>query len=443
MKRQPHELPRSLRHHAIVALLCGVISYLVLFMLKSSVLFGTASDAALDVVMRGQANGEIARHGPPLTLLDIDDADYARLGRPLVFPRDRLALLLTRVAAAKVALVVIDVDISWPDAPERTGALRAALEKLRDAKGPPVLLVREALATGEDSKLYLPRSDFDDLTGPGSNLRFVVADLMTSEDGIVRRVRPWQTVCDAGKTHVLPGVQLAAWSAYGAPNAAAALDVLDARLNAHARSCAGERMPDPLHHVPVTLAGPSGTRQFVDRPGYDRVVLRFGWKGSPRFVRDASGAIAFAVVPATPLLDAKQTPDDSLLKNRIVVVGISAAAARDSHATPLGIMPGDMLVANLLYTSLGEGPPSEAGLLVGLLIALVMSVITFGLWVVSRRVFDLNVVLVREGLKIVLTGFWAVMAWLFLARGAVLDYAFPQYVVITYLAYSEGFDNLF
>ena len=443
MKTQPHELPRSLRHHAIVALLCGVVSYLVLFMLKSSVLFGGASDAALDVVMRSQANAQIARHGPPLTLLDVDDADYARLGRPSVFPRDRLALLLARVAAAKAALVVIDVDVSWPDAPERTQALHAALAKLRDVKGPPILLVREALSTGEDSKLYLPKSDFDDLTGAGSNLRFVVADLMTSEDGIVRRVRPWQTVCEAKRTHVLAGVQLAAWSAYGAQNAAAALDALDARLNARSRACAGERMADPLHHVPVTLAGPSGTRQFIDKPGSDRVVLRFGWEGSPRFVRDARGAIAFAVVPATALLDPRQTPDDTLLKNRIVVVGISAAAARDSHATPLGVMPGDMLVANLLYTSLGEGPPSEAGLPVGLVIALAMSAITFGLWVVSRRIFDLNVVLVREGLKIVLTGFWAILAWLFLARGAVLDYAFPQYVVITYLAYSEGFDNLF
>src|SRR5215469_16340882 len=153
MNSQPQHLKRSLRHHAIVALLCGLLSYAVVYALRSSVLF----DAAIDMVMRSQADEKIARPGPALTLFDVGDEDDARLGRPLVFPRDKLALLLARVAGARARMIVVDVDVSWPDAPERVKVLHAALTQLRKAGTPPVLLVREAFTTGEGSKLYLPQ----------------------------------------------------------------------------------------------------------------------------------------------------------------------------------------------------------------------------------------------------------------------------------------------
>src|SRR5215472_866274 len=133
MNSQPQHLKRSLRHHAIVALLCGLLSYAVIYALRSSVLFGAASDAAIDMVMRSQADEKIARPGPALTLFDVGDEDDARLGRPLVFPRDKLALLLARVAGARARMIVVDVDVSWPDAPERVKVLHAALTQLRKA----------------------------------------------------------------------------------------------------------------------------------------------------------------------------------------------------------------------------------------------------------------------------------------------------------------------
>ena len=156
-----------------------------------------------------------------------------------------------------------------------------------------------------------------------------------------------------------------------------------------------------------------------------------------------SSQIAFAVAPMGPFLKSPNSASLDLLANRIVVIGVSAAAARDLHQTPLGEMPGSMVVANLLFTQLGEGAATESGFWIGLVISLAMSSITFGVWVFSRHLFDLNIIVVREGLKLFLTAFWGIIAWVFLAHSAVPDYAFPQYVVITYLAYAEGIDQLF
>src|SRR4029078_1781726 len=144
-----------------------------------------------------------------------------------------------------------------------------------------------------------------------------------------------------------------------------------------------------------------------------------------------SSQIAFAVAPMGPFLKSPNSASLDLLANRIVVIGVSAAAARELHETPLGEMPGSMVVANLLFTQLGEGAATESGFWIGLVISLAMSSITFGVWVFSRHLFDLNIIVVREGLKLFLTAFWGIIAWVFLAHSAVPDYAFPQYVVIT------------
>src|SRR5476651_422761 len=189
--RQPSR-PRSLLHHAVVAGLCALVSYLPLYALRESTIVGGASDAAVDLVMRSQDDPSRTKPDPPITLLYLDDETFDQLHRPLIFPRDRLALVLKRVAEAGPRLIVVDVDVSWPDTDDHQRALRNELSALTRAGSPPVFFIREALlASDSDTTHILPPSAFDDLIGLHTNLRFVSAQLVASPDGVVRRVQPW------------------------------------------------------------------------------------------------------------------------------------------------------------------------------------------------------------------------------------------------------------
>jgi CHASE2 domain-containing sensor protein len=372
-------------------------------------------------------------------VIDIGDAEYAALGRPTVLPRDRLGAMLERIAAGNPRLIVLDVDVSWPDTLEREAALGASLARLAAGKGPPVFLVREGLPNGPNLPPYLRPTPYDGIVSPASRIRFVSATLLTSSEGIVRRLRPWVVSCRDTSPVVLPGVHLAAEAAISGDDPRAALGKLDAALSPAELPCKpGATRPDrPVN----ALALSTGKTSRVWRDGVlaDRILFRFGWHPGAAL----SPASALAVLPAQPLLDDPSRVAAELFSNRIVIVGASAGAARDLHQTPLGLMPGVLIVANAVRGEIAEGPTDEGSLWLGLTIALAMSAVTFGVWVLLRRVLDFNVALLREGLKLGLTALWGLIAWVLLAHGAALDFAFPQYIVISYLAYSEGFDKIF
>jgi len=423
-------------HHAAIAALCAVLSFLPIHLLRHSALIGGESDDALDTIMRLQSDSANPPLGPGVTILDIGEAEFVRLGRPLMLPHDWLGAMLEKLDDAKARLIILDVDISWPDAPERDAALRRSLTRLKSKPGPAILLVREALPDlDSDAPAYLRPTMFDDLTGVHSRIRFVSAAMMASSEGVVRRMRPWTALCRDGQPVVLPGVHLAAAAAHSSASSVAALDKLDADLDQAKQPCAAGTKPVES----LRFAIGDRMRQWNDGNRADRILFRYGWRKGAAL----SPTSAMAVVPAQPLLENPQEASLDLFRDRIAVVGVSAGAARDTHLSPLGSMPGSMVLANAVRSEIAESPIEEEDWLFGLVLSLVMSAITFVVWLLLRRVLDFNIVLLREGLKLGLTAMWSVVAWIFLAHGAALDFAFPQYIVISYLAYSEGFDKVF
>ena len=431
-------LRRSLAHHAVIAALCALVSYVPIYLLSSSALVGGQSDAATDFIMRLQADATVAKAGPPIEFLDIDNAEYAHIGRPLIFPRDKLAVMLERVAQAHPRLVVVDIDVSWPDTAANELKFKNTLARLKQSGAPPILLVREGIQDEPPPMLpYFRTTVYDSLVGTGSNIRWASADIAASADGQVRRVRPWIGVCRSGLLRVLPGVQVDAWALSVGAYRTASLDAVERSLNDRNQPCQSSAPQSATLEV-----GGKNRKWHSDPP--DRVMFRFGAHGSPFLIPGSDTSdVAFAVLPAAPLVETPSQAALELLRGRIVIIGVSAAVARDLHATPIGNMPGALILTNLIFTQLGEGAPIDSDFSIGLALSLVMSAVTFGAWVLMRRMTNYSVLLLREGLKVTLTLLWGGLAWAFLDHSAVLAFAFPQYVVITYLGYSEGIDQMF
>ncbi len=69
-------------------------------------------------------------------------------------------------------------------------------------------------------------------------------------------------------------------------------------------------------------------------------------------------------MPAQPYAELPPTASLDALKNRIVVIGGSYGEGRDLHLTPLGEMPGALIIINAIHTLLeyGEIKPLSAGI---------------------------------------------------------------------------------
>lgn len=434
--------PRSILHHAVMAGLFAILAFLPIHFLRYTPLVGGASDAALDFVMRMQADRGARSTGPGVTVVDIGDAEYAALDRPTVLPRDKLGTMLERIAAFGPKLIILDVDVSWPDSAEHPGVpskgeegLRTVLGKLARGRGGPILLVREALFNEIGKPAYLRPSPYDSVVDAKGRVQYVSAAII-NPDGVTRRLQPWYPFCRGATATVLPGVQLAAKVALSGSDPAAAFrrlqdQLVPARVSCRPNDGLRNRTPDSLNLLTGRTA-----REWRTGDSADRILYRFGWNTGRML------SAAMSVIPAQPLLDHRGTTSPDFFRNRIVIIGTSASAERDILRTPLGRMPGVFVIANAVRGTLAEGPSDEEGLVVGLMVALAMSAVTFSVWLLLRRYLDFNVVLLREGLKIGLTGVWGVVAWFCLSHGGVIDFAFPQYIVISYLAYTEGLDSV-
>jgi CHASE2 domain-containing sensor protein len=423
----------------------GLATFLIVHAFDDRVLIGNSSDAALDFLMRLQADGATASPGPPIATVDIDEAAFIAMGRPTITPRDVLAKILARIAEAQPKLVILDIDLGWPDSPSNEKALSDVLLKFARTKGAPVLLVREPLPNVPTiAALFVRPTPYDSIVNLGGRVRWVSADFLQDSDDVVRRLRPWVAACQDTKPIVLPSAVLAAKIVSHEQGSIAALDGLDKALRSAAPVCSGRQAAIPADasaQAAQLLAQPSKYQAVLSKVLREpRILYRFSWVQGAAFEL-ATNTAQSIVVPPGPVLD--PDADLDIFRGRIVVVGSSAAEARDMHLTPLGEMPGEMILANAVRSMIGEGPVHESGFWNGLLIAALMSSATFGAWILFRRILDLHVVLFREGLKLVLTGMWAVLAWMFLSHGAAVDYAFPQYVVISYLVYAEGFRHAF
>jgi CHASE2 domain len=82
----------------------------------------------------------------------------------------------------------------------------------------------------------------------------------------------------------------------------------------------------------------------------NRVFFRYRYRQEPSPV---------LLIPALAIL--KHAPHSNLAKNGVVVIGQSFEAAHDLHATPIGVMPGSMVLINSLESMLNPGLLQEPG----------------------------------------------------------------------------------
>lgn len=409
----------------------------------------------------------------PFAFIDVDEETYARWGEPLLTPRDRLACLINFARTSGARLVLVDFELIHPS---QLDGPTAGDERLRRslAEGPacgpclagdrppaPVVLPR-AISSGyrhPQTAVGRIRPSFLDPALEGApGVFWAGTTFLGSPDGVVRRWLLWDASCslgaDGARLRVVPSMVLASLALLDADRPRTP----DGIAREIERTCA---RGDCLH----PLAPPAGcpVDEFAGWPVdlgsvEGRILFSFSWadgrpSGEDRIaVETAAGRVYEPFVRhvrADRIVDLFCTdgggsaegwscikggregdaePSAHLLDGRIVVIGASFADARDSYKTPLGEMPGSMIIINAVHSILAHGVPARTPWWQRAILFAVQAVLLAAVFCVVRSPWIASMV----AFVALMVATFALSRWL-LARDVWLDASLAAFAIFLYM----------
>lgn len=303
----------------------------------------------LDTVIRTVALGVVQpTEVLPVTLIDIDDVLYRdRWANPATTPRHELARMIGLLEESGLRALVLDVDLSWGD---EDPVLASFLEGYR---GPVPLVLVKRLEDRLDGLQAAP-APVDPVVEANPLVSWAHSHFYVDRDDSVRRWRAWLPACLNDRAIVLPAV------------AARALELshpgsVDGRIPEASSPC-GRLGDEPDSHAILfrhdfgTSGGESGLPTVDSR----------GWAGPAQrlFARD--------------LLDGMRVDRGTYFDDRVGVIGGTHHGGRDHWRTPIGILPGAVVLANTIIHAplqVGGERPGEGAyrLLIGVLFLMMVS----------------------------------------------------------------------
>jgi CHASE2 domain-containing sensor protein len=318
----------------------------------------TDSLAAISLLLSG-----VPEDVQPVTLLDVDDATRKAWNSRGATPHAALAEL-ARISAEKGAkAILVDFDLTT-DAPG-TPADPALLNLLKSypPEAPLLMLVRKigfSRPVSGDADLLAAAaapSPYDLAASGKPNVIWVTTLNDIDSDRSVRRIRLWQTVCDGARGTALPSAALMTAATLGGHGSHR--DSLPKFLEARVEIECGATDAALPGWPPVRAQAAYLPYVLIDDPG-GPAQLRVTAGGKP--------TVALRRISAMRLVDysdgqakAAGEIDSDPFADRVAVIGASYTESTDVYETPLGTMPGSMILANSIVqakTLTDTVPPS-------------------------------------------------------------------------------------
>lgn len=244
----------------------------------------------------------------PVTMIDIDDQTYKEWGKPLATPRSFLKMLIQKAVTGQARFIVVDIDLSLDSQVPGDDHELVTYFNTYDTRIP-IILVKRIDRTEHGEKFV--RSSLDDIVAGNPQIYWALARVVPEPDGIVRRFYTQYT-----------------WKENGLECSVTAIPILVNALNREKQ----------LTKSPQCIAPMNETGSVS---GDHSIYYRFS--GSPD-ITDMRKLTAQEV-----LTDPVSAAD--FFRERVVIIGGSYAEGREIYATPLGWMPGAMIIANTITTS--------------------------------------------------------------------------------------------
>lgn len=343
---------------------------------------------------------------PKIVLLNIDDKTYDEWGKPLVTPRDRLKGLIEKAANDGARLILVDIflddktaancnDVPCDKVLKDYLANYDSQKECGGHKCPPIILIRRSFDDTKTGFFAVSKppvrqmsSDFLGeknaerwISSPTSLIQWTLPYFWVSEfDGRLRRWWLWQPVCENGKPKFIPTPQLLVASLISRKdkNYEVALKQLEeistTRIDP---DFVGKDSCPPDYGEPKELTDPIVLNDnFKINVGElsggvinQRIMFIMPWVKEPSLSKRVSVSAKFdpvkgkqeifTVYPVHLYLTSGFSPDPEITDS-VVIIGNTHSNANDTHNTPLGNMPGMLVVANGIYSLFLNGGQIES-----------------------------------------------------------------------------------
>ena len=357
------------------------------------------------------------------TFLDIDDASYRGWGEPYHVPRDKILKLIKFAAEANARLTVLDIDLSR-EGVDADDDRRLAAYLTQYGKGvahPPLILVRTFYSgePGDRQWVDIRPSFLDEFEFPTSVHWAQPLFKATLWDGVIRHWHLIKFGCLNGRLVLVPATQLIAAALLSAG------DVSSVNRYADLNVVRMENCNNADSAANAITFRDAGGRSEVFSPEAElgqRLIYTIPWK---------SPAPDLITVPAQLITESPHDLSGDLIRNRVVIIGASFADSRDIHRTPIGEMPGALIIANAIKSLTHYGqvrpPPALSHWVEKLFLILVAA------WAFSRLT-SLIAVFVAGAIII---GALVPISFYFFKYGLWVDFAIPLLAMVIHRAVAE------
>jgi CHASE2 domain-containing sensor protein len=357
------------------------------------------------------------------TFIDIDEASYRGWNEPYHTPRDKLLKIIQVAAASAARLIVLDIDLS------REGINRDHDQDLAsylvrygaEAEQPPLILVRTFYNDDIRDRQWIDiRPSFlDDFELPSSVHWAQPLFRQTMWDGVVRHWHLVKFGCLNGQMLLLPATQLVAATLLAGGDTGSVTRFADLD-SIHLDSC----FPNSnTGGSPGILNRHKNDPISTHEAGIDqRVIYTMGWN---------SAAPDLVTIPAHLITESSRDLSDDLIADRVVMIGASYSESADIHRTPIGAMPGALIIANAIKSFSLYGQVREPPAWVQW--TLKLTLILLAAWAFSR--FTSLTAVCLAGATII--GTLVPISFYFFKFGLWLDFAIPLFAMMMSRAVAE------
>lgn len=352
---------------------------------KNHLLMDT-KDAGMDLAMQLRQNIIPAMEDkkiPGFVFIDVDNASHHQWNEPLITPRDKIKNLIAAAVQGQAKLVVVDYDLSRSIPVEAGAPLHSDDQALKDYLAsyasehcqankscPPIILLR----TFQSSSKSIPilRVSFLDeaVQQSAPYVQWGTAVFYRSiYDQYVRRWRLWDTVCIENQPAVIPSIELLAAALirnkYPLTEGTSSLTPTQTQMLLKKRLA--EFQPENCQHKKELAELPTQIEigeliVNTDKRGiHQRVIFSLSWlvEGKPPELPHLQFDKSNTPPPILTILSARnyaKLPVDTnkinVFQDKVVILGTSSSRGRDIYLTPLGKMPGAMIIINAIHSLL-------------------------------------------------------------------------------------------
>lgn len=358
-----------------------------------------------------------AGSSPQFTFLDIDDTSFRDWGEPFHVPRDKILSLIKFAEQGKARLIVLDIDLSREGMDATDDRLLAEyLTRYGKEHAPPLILVRTFYSgvSGERQWVEIRPSYLDEFKLPAAVYWAQPLFKVTLWDGVIRHWHLVKFGCLDGQLILVPATQLIA--------AALLSDGHISSVNQYA-NMNSIRLENCADDERVSQIGDAGEDSYVTEAELgQRLIYTIPWR---------SPAPDLITVPAHLISETTHELSYDLVQDRVVIIGASFADSRDIHRTPIGEMPGALIIANAIKSLFvyGQVRPLSAGALWVVKLTLIL----VAAWTFSR--FTSLIAVCVAGAFVI--GFLVPISFYLFKFGYWVDFAIPLFAMVLHRAVAE------